>query len=148
MNNTLRPLVRSSRWTGIPDGWRFGFRSTKDPKNGQLPLFMTWQEYYDKTGEVTYATVLFTTHNLGKRILWRCQDRFRQLIKMVCGYDQSKCWVCKGDTYVYPSNPFKRAYCVEHCPEHDFAYERDMREWCCQKCGEFAPHDFWAYHNY
>jgi hypothetical protein len=41
---------------------------------------------------------------------------------------------------------WRRTYCPEHCPEHDFAYQSDMREWGCNVCGESAPPDHWAYH--
>lgn len=42
--------------------------------------------------------------------------------------------------------PVRKTYCPDCCPEHEFAYERWERAWCCQVCGDHAPHDFWAYH--
>lgn len=35
---------------------RFGFKSKY-----QLPFFMMWKEFYDDTGEIEFAAVLFKT---------------------------------------------------------------------------------------
>lgn len=40
----------------------------------------------------------------------------------------------------------RKTYCPHCCPEHEYAYDRDMREWCCEVCSAPAPYDFWAYH--
>lgn len=37
---------------------RWGFKSKK-----QLPLFMVWREFYDKRGDVEYASVLFNSRD-------------------------------------------------------------------------------------
>ena len=136
------PLIRSSEWTGIPDGWKFGFRSTSNPRDGQLPLFMTWEEFYDEKGEVVYAKVLFNSMDIPRRIQWFIDKVWRRFIS-----DNSRCAVCKKPCDFYPSWWFKRGYCPEHCPEHNYSYDRSMREWCCEECGNPAPLDFWAYDN-
>lgn len=66
----------------------------------------------------------------------------------------SRCRACGSSRDVVCYDPrglwaffFRTTWCPAHCPEHDFAYQRDMREWGCEKCGEPAPHDFWAYHD-
>lgn len=66
----------------------------------------------------------------------------------------SRCRVCGGrkDVVCFDPRglwafPIRKTYCPQHCPDHDFAYQRDHHEWGCEICGEPAPHDFWAYHN-
>lgn len=128
----------SSSWTGRYSTIHYGWRSPR-----QRPLFMIWRQWGTKpNGDVEYASVVWSTD----RFMWRWQDHIRTLIKMVCGWDQSKCWVCRVPADVYPANPFKRAYCPEHCPEHDYIHERG-EGWRCKICAEPAPHDFWAYND-
>jgi hypothetical protein len=66
----------------------------------------------------------------------------------------SRCRVCGSSRDVLGYDPrglhafFRRTtYCPQHCPDHDYAYDRGAHEWCCQICQDPAPHDFWAYHN-
>lgn len=65
----------------------------------------------------------------------------------------SRCRMCGESRDVIAYDPrglwafFRRkTYCPKHCPDHDFAYQRDMHEWGCNICGEPPPADFWAYH--
>lgn len=37
---------------------RWGFKSKK-----QLPLFMVWREFYDESGDVEHASVLFNSRD-------------------------------------------------------------------------------------
>lgn len=130
-------MIDSTSWTGRPPGIvKWGFKGPK-----QLPLFMIWREYRDNPYDpksVTYAQVIWST----QRSFWNWQDRIRRWIFLFTGWDQSKCWVCKGDTYFYPSNPFKRAYCAEHCPEHDFQKEPGEGLQCIH-CAESPPYDYY-----
>lgn len=64
----------------------------------------------------------------------------------------SQCRVCGSSRDVVCYDPrglwaffWRKTYCPDHCPDHDFTYQRDMREWGCEICGEPAPYDFWAY---
>lgn len=74
-------------------------------------------------------------HILTNRLMNRCR---------VCG--SSKDVICYDPRGLW-AFPFRNTYCPVHCPDHDFAYQRDHCEWGCEICGEPAPHDFWAYHD-
>lgn len=65
----------------------------------------------------------------------------------------SRCRVCGSSDDVLCYDPrglwaffWRKTYCPQHCPDHEFEYDRGMREWCCSICSEPAPRDFWAYH--
>lgn len=51
-----------------------------------------------------------------------------------------KCRVCGTSLDSAPCWPF-RGTCPEHCPEHDYEYDRDRRERACVHCGELMPYD-------
>lgn len=56
------------------------------------------------------------------------------------GVDYS-CRVCGVQCASAPDPP-ARAVCPEHCEDHDYAYERNLRGHYCQHCGEEAPIDW------
>lgn len=138
----MTKVVYSAEWTGRA-GWRptvhFGWRSKT-----QLPLFMVWKLFYGNNGEVVHGIILLCIDDrtLPKiwSYLWPIRYELDRWFKKWV-YDNSKCSVCKNDTYVYPINPLKRSYCHEHCPEHEYEHERGIG-WCCQICGDPAPPDF------
>lgn len=60
-----------------------------------------------------------------------------------------RCRSCGGsrDVLCYDSRGlwaffWRKTYCPQHCPDHDFEYQRDMGEWACDVCGEPAPFDY------
>lgn len=62
----------------------------------------------------------------------------------------SKCRVCgsRDDVISYDPRgvwayPFRKTYCPEHCPEHDFNRHRDGAY--CDTCGQEPPYDWYNY---
>lgn len=127
-------IIDSSSWTGRDSTVHLGFRSKTQPD-----LIMVWRQWGTKSdGDYDYARVIWST----RRCLWRWQDRLRIALKMVCGFDNSRCSVCTHATSIYPGNPFKKAYCEEHCLDHDYTYERGFGK-SCQYCGASPPWDYY-----
>jgi hypothetical protein len=52
------------------------------------------------------------------------------------------CRVC-GLTCDIAPDPPERAVCPEHCEDHDYRYERELRGHYCFHCGEEAPPDLY-----
>ena len=50
---------------------------------------------------------------------------------------------CDRDVLSYPDPPGK-AYCPEHCPDHDYYYEPG-EGWMCDNCGAPPPIDSHIY---
>lgn len=83
-----------------------------------------------------------------RRLWWRIR------LHSVTGVLMARCRACGSSKGVLVFDPrglwayfWRNTYCPEHCPDHDFKYDRGMRRWCCEHCSEDAPHDFWAYHD-
>jgi hypothetical protein len=145
-------IYDSAKWTGrqtIPNDGRGAIIRWSFKSPTQLSLFMVWREWWWDY-DVYHAVVLFSTYDLRskdwwalrlQRCKWRWQDRLRQLIRMVSGHDNSSCSVCRGSVDFYPGNPFRPSWCYEHCPEHDYAYDRDIHMRACIHCGSPEPYD-------
>lgn len=51
------------------------------------------------------------------------------------------CCVCGVECDGAPDPP-ARAVCPEHCEDHDYRYERELRGHFCSHCGQEAPDDW------
>jgi hypothetical protein len=56
-----------------------------------------------------------------------------------------KCSVCNSSVIIYPDPPGK-AYCPDHCPDHDYYYEYGDG-WMCKNCGTLPEFDSYLYDN-
>jgi hypothetical protein len=53
-----------------------------------------------------------------------------------------KCCVCGELCYLAPDPPGK-AYCCEHCPDHEYEHDSSRRAWFCVTCDrEMYPEDY------
>jgi hypothetical protein len=52
------------------------------------------------------------------------------------------CAVCGGPTVIAPEEG--PAYCYEHCPDHDYHYERS-EGWRCLECHAEPPPDWFDF---
>ena len=52
------------------------------------------------------------------------------------------CGVCGIQCDIAPDPP-ARAVCPEHCEDHDYEYQRELRGTYCNHCGEQAPEYFY-----
>ena len=66
--------------------------------------------------------------------------------------DLNFCKVCEEPVNIYPSfwdeslqlEYGLRGVCPAHCPDHEFAYDREFREHRCVVCDESAPADYYS----
>lgn len=73
------------------------------------------------------------------------RSAFHRLTNRMMG----SCRVCGSSSDVICYDPrglwafsWRTTYCPAHCPDHDFSYQRDIRGWACDICGEPAPPDY------
>lgn len=59
--------------------------------------------------------------------------------------NKNPCCVCGALPNVYKDDA--PAFCPDHCPEHEYQYDRDFREWRCTTCDHPAPPDHYAYQD-
>ncbi len=73
-------------------------------------------------------------------VLWR---RWSWAIRQWALQRKFRCQACGTQCDSAPANSGfwqTTAVCPEHCPEHDFEYDRDQRCRCCITCGK--PEDY------
>jgi hypothetical protein len=70
-----------------------------------------------------------------QRFVWWLQDQIRKV------WNNNQCAVCSREVPSYPCNPFKKTWCEEHCPDHDYEYQRDMGGKFCKHCSK--PYDYY-----
>lgn len=161
--------VDSSTWTGRDSTLRhrIGFKG----KN-QLPLFMYWREMWNEDGtdvEHAIADIVIRWDQIdwfGKVFYpFEWLRIFKSGVKSyrigalrwwwMTNHPMSRCRSCGSSKDVAFYDPrgiwayfFRNTLCPKCCTEHEFEYDRDMREHCCTKCGEPAPFDYHAYDEY
>jgi hypothetical protein len=54
---------------------------------------------------------------------------------------EAYCKVCGTLCFVYPSDG-TQGVCPEHCPDHEYEYERGERRHMCKTCGAEPPMDW------
>lgn len=52
------------------------------------------------------------------------------------------CSVCGSNEVICYRDP-NEAVCPDHCPDHEWEYERGERRWECKTCGVPAPPEFY-----
>lgn len=52
------------------------------------------------------------------------------------------CHVCGKQCDSAPPLP-ERAVCPDHCPDHEYVYERGDRTHYCKNCGQQPPDDYY-----
>lgn len=57
--------------------------------------------------------------------------------------DRVLCRVCGELVWVYDDKTPEQATCPEHCPDHEFKYDRGERGHRCIHCGVEPPPDFY-----
>ncbi len=53
------------------------------------------------------------------------------------------CRVCGKDVDMAPADLTEQAVCEEHCPDHNYRYDKFERRHVCESCGKPAPEDFY-----
>jgi len=61
--------------------------------------------------------------------------------------DRVHCHVCGELVLIYDGQHPEEAVCPEHCPDHEYEYERGDRKHYCKTCGQEPPPDFYRDDN-
>lgn len=61
---------------------------------------------------------------------------------MIGGEVDFHCCVCGKETPIAPKLP-ERAVCEDHCPDHDYEYDKSAQGHFCKLCDKRRPEDYY-----